>query len=101
MGILFGYAPTLPSRLASIALKEFFVGSGSLQVNCFGGSGVDEHPIRLNVSISVSGPIEFERLVFVLRRQGLRGEQKLDQFFQLFEVFAPLLEPLYVAVKLA
>jgi hypothetical protein len=53
------------------------------------------------VRISVSGPIEFERMVFVLRRQGLRGEQKLDQFFQLFEVFAPLLEPLYVAVKLA
>jgi hypothetical protein len=39
-------------------------------------------------------------MVFVLRRQRLAREQKLDQDFKLFEVFASLLEPLHVAVKL-
>jgi hypothetical protein len=87
--------------MSSIVLKEFFVGSGSLQVNFFGGSGVDQHPIRLDVSVSVSGPIAFERVVFVLRRQGLRSEQKLDQSFEFFEVFASLLKPFHIAMKLA
>ncbi len=40
-------------------------------------------------------------MVFVLRRQGLRRKQKLDQYFEFFKVFAPLLKPLHVAVKLA
>jgi hypothetical protein len=53
------------------------------------------------VSIAVSGPVEFERMVFLLGRQGLRFGQKLDQLFQLFEVFACLLKPLHIAVKLA
>jgi len=48
-------------------LKKFFVGSGAFQVDFFGGCGVDEYPIRLDVSISVSSPIEFEGMVFVLR----------------------------------
>jgi hypothetical protein len=39
-------------------------------------------------------------MIFVLRRQGLPGEQKFDQRFQLFEVFASLLKPLHVAMKL-
>jgi hypothetical protein len=50
--------------------------------------------------ITVSSPIEFERMVFVLR-QGLRLEKKLDQLFEFVEVFAFLLKPLHVAVKLA
>jgi hypothetical protein len=53
------------------------------------------------MSIAVSGPVEFERMVFVLRWQGLRFKQKLDQSFQLFEVFASLLKPLHVSLKLA
>jgi hypothetical protein len=85
----------------SIVLKELFVGSSSLQVNLFCASGVDQHPIRFNVSVSVSGPIEFEGMVFVLRRQGLAREQKFNQSFLLFQVFAALLEPLHIAVKLA
>jgi hypothetical protein len=82
-------------------LKELFVGSCPLQVDLFSGRGVDQHPIRFNVSIPVSGPIEFERMVFVLHWQGLRREQKLDQDFEFFKVFASLLKPLYVAMKLA
>jgi hypothetical protein len=39
-------------------------------------------------------------MVFVLRRQGLLGQQELDKRFQFFEVFAPLLKPFDVAVKL-
>jgi hypothetical protein len=74
---------------------------GALQVDFFGGNRVDEHPIRLDMSISVSGPIEFEGMVFVLRRQGLAFEQKFNQLFQLSEVFASLLKSLHVAVKLA
>jgi hypothetical protein len=86
--------------VASILLKELFVGSGSFQMDVICGSGVDQHPIRFNVSIAVSGPIEFEWVVFVLRGQGLPGEEKLDQVFEFFEVFASLLEPFRVAVKL-
>ena len=86
---------------SSIVLKEFFVGSGSLQVNFFGRSVIDQHPIRLNVSVSVSGPIEFERVGFELRRQGLGSKQQLDQSLEFFEVFASLLKPFHVAVKLA
>lgn len=85
----------------SIIFKEFRVGSGSLQVKLFGGSGVDQHPIGFDMRISVSSPIEFERMVFVRRGQGISREQKLDQRFQLFEVFASLLKPLHVAMKLA
>jgi hypothetical protein len=51
--------------------------------------------------VSVSGPIEFERMIFVLRRQRLRCEEKLDKRLQFVEVFAALLKPLHVAVKLA
>jgi hypothetical protein len=40
-------------------------------------------------------------MVFVLRRQRLAREQKLDQGFEFFEVFASLLKALHVAVKLA
>ena len=50
--------------------------------------------------IYVSGLVEFERMIFVLRRQGLSCEQKLDQYFEFFEVFAPLLKPLHVTMKL-
>jgi hypothetical protein len=57
------------------------MGSRSFEVNFLGGCGVDKHSIWLNVGISVSGPIEFERMIFVLRRQGLRREQKFDQPF--------------------
>jgi hypothetical protein len=77
------------------------VGSGPLQVDLLIGSGVDKHPIGFNVRISVSSPIEFERMIFVLQRQGLASEQQFDQRFQLFEVFASLLQPLHVAVKLS
>ena len=76
------------------------MGSRPFQVNPFSRGGVDEHPIRLNVRISVSGPIEFERMVFVLRWQRLVCEQKLDQLFQLFKILAPLLKTLHVAMKL-
>ena len=40
-------------------------------------------------------------MVIILRRQRLRPEQKLDQRFQFFQVFAALLESLHIAVKLA
>ena len=76
------------------------MGSSPLQMNFFIGGGVDKHPIRFNVRISVSGPIAFERMIFILRRQGMPGEQKLDQYFQFFEVLASLLKPLHVAMKL-
>jgi hypothetical protein len=39
-------------------------------------------------------------MIFVLRRQGLRRKQKLDQIFQLFKVFVSLLKPLHVAMEL-
>jgi hypothetical protein len=81
-------------------LKEFFVSSSSLQVNLVIGNGVGKHPIWFNVCISVSAPIEFERMVLELRRQRLLGEQKLDQLFQFIEDFASLLKPLHVAMKL-
>jgi hypothetical protein len=100
-GILFASAYVFLVRLESIVLKELFVGSSPLQVNFFGGGGVDEHPIRFNMCVSVSGPIEFERMIFVLRRQRLRCEEKLDKRLQFVEVFAALLKPLHVAVKLA
>ena len=45
-----------------------------LQMYLFIGRGVDQHPVGLNVRISVSGPIEFERMIFVARRQGLFRE---------------------------
>jgi len=70
-------------------------------VNFLGGSGVDQHPIRLNVSVSVSGPIAFKRVIFELRWQGLRSQQQFDQSLEFSEVFAPLLEPFHIAMKLA
>jgi hypothetical protein len=70
-------------------------------MNLFSSRGVDQHPIWLNVSIPVSCPVEFERVIPILREQGFRRKQKLDQFFQLLEVFASLLKPLDVALKLA
>jgi hypothetical protein len=85
----------------SIVFEEFFMGTSPLQVNIFIGNGVNKHPIRFNVCIPVSGPIEFERMIFVSRRQGLLSEQKFDQHFQFIEVFASLLKPLHVAVKLS
>jgi len=54
------------------------MGASSLQVNIFIGSGVDEYPIGFNVCISVPCPVEFERMVFVLRRQRLPNKQKAD-----------------------
>jgi len=57
------------------------MGSSPLQVNFFIASRVDKHPIRFDVRIPVSGPIEFERMIFVLRWQGMPSEQKLDRDF--------------------
>jgi hypothetical protein len=98
------YRELNPSEAAgpgrSTVLEEFLMGSGPLQVNFFIGSGVYKHPIVFNVRIPVSSPIELERMIFVLRRQGLPSEQKFDQRFQFFEVFTSLLQPLHVAVKL-
>jgi hypothetical protein len=55
---------TLHARLASIVLEEFFVGSRPLKVDFLSGRGVDQHPVGFNVGVSVSGPIEFEGMVF-------------------------------------
>jgi hypothetical protein len=40
-------------------------------------------------------------MILDLWRQLLTDKQKLDQFFQLFEVLASLLKPLHVALELA
>ena len=63
------------------------MGSGSFQVDLICCDGINQDPVRFDVSISVSSPIELERVVFVLRRQKLTCEQKLDQDFELIQIF--------------
>ena len=86
---------------SSVVFEEFLVCSGALQVDRVRSGGVYQNPVRLNVSVALSGPVEFQRVIFVLWRQRLPSEQKLDQLFQLLGVFAPLLESLHIAIKLA
>lgn len=82
------------------AFEEFFVASGPLQVNFFICSRVDQYPIRFNVRIPVTGPVQFERMILVLRRLGLPGKQELNQQLQLSEVFSSPLKPLHIAMEL-
>ena len=74
-----------------LVFEKILVSPGPFQVNFYFGSGINQDPIGFNVRVSVSGPIEFARMIFVSRRQGLVGEQKFDQRFQFFEVFAAFL----------
>jgi len=77
------------------------MGSSPFQMKFFIGCGIDQHPIGFNVRISISSPIQFEWMIFVERRQGTPGKQEFNQCFQLDEVFAALLKPLHVPMKLS
>jgi hypothetical protein len=58
-----------------LTLEEILVGAGAFQVDVLFGRGIDQDPIRFNVRVSVPGPIEFQRMVFILSGQRFAGEQ--------------------------
>ena len=61
---------------------------------------VDQNPVRFNMTVAAAGKVATQRMVFVLRRQGLAVNQKIEDGFKSGQILAAFSGQLDVFLEL-
>lgn len=73
---------------------------GPFQTQFVRREAVSQQPVWFEVAVATSNPPAQQRVILIFSRKGFASDQNLDRGLELADIFAPLLLPLNVFLKL-
>ena len=90
------------STVVGLSAKQIAVRAGAFKANvcAFFGEGVNEQPVRLDMTITAAREISTQRVILVFRRQRFALNQQIECGPEFRQIFAALFSALDIFLKL-
>ncbi len=74
--------------------------AGTFQMQFVRSEAVNQYPVRFEVAVATPNPSAQQWMILIFSKKGFAGDQNLEHGLQLVWIFAPLLLPFNVLLKL-